>query len=155
LAKLVVIIFPRIRKKDPQVKGDLMMKKLGAAIALSAMLSTSAHAQDASQVWHYWGGGAELDAVEALLSVANEQSPETPIVGQDFPGNAIELRRQLQTALLGGTPPAAYQSSMGYELKTFADAGQLRDISPLWDEFGGDRIFPVGLQRVMKVDGVP
>jgi glucose/mannose transport system substrate-binding protein len=87
--------------------------------------------------------------------VANEQSPDTPITGQDFPGSAIELRRQLQTALLGGTPPAAYQSAMGYELKTFADAGQLRDISALWGEFGGERIFPVGLQRVMKVEGVP
>lgn len=131
------------------------MRKFGVALALSGLMVSSAHAQDASQVWHYWGGGAELAAVEALLAVANEQSPQTPIVGQDFPGNAIELRRQLQTALLGGTPPAAYQSSMGYELKTFADAEQLRDISALWDEFGGDRIFPVGLQRVMKVDGVP
>lgn len=131
------------------------MKKFGAIAALAGLLSTSVYAQDASQVWHYWGGGAEYDAIEALLAVANEQSPETPIVGQDFPGSAIELRRQLQTALLGGTPPAAYQSSMGYELKTFADAGQLRDISAVWNDFGGDRIFPAGLQRVMKVDGVP
>src|SRR5690606_7042544 len=131
------------------------MRKFGVALALSGLMVSSAHAQDASQVWHYWGGGAELAAVEALLAVANEQSPQTPIVGQDFPGSAIELRRQLQTALLGGTPPAAYQSSMGYELKTFADAGQLRDISAVWNDFGGDRIFPAGLQRVMKVDGVP
>ncbi|WP_343314010.1 ABC transporter substrate-binding protein [Brucella sp. BE17] len=131
------------------------MMKFGAATALCGLMCGTAYAQDASQVWHYWGGGAELNAVEAMLAVANEQSPDTPIVGQDFPGSAIELRRQLQTALLGGTPPAAYQSAMGYELKTFADAGQLRDISALWDEFGGNRIFPIGLQRVMKVDGVP
>src|SRR5690606_277897 len=41
-----------------------------------------------------------------------------------------------------------------YELKTFADAGSLRDLSAVWTEVGGDSIFPVGLQRVMKVDGV-
>ena len=132
------------------------MKKFGAlAGTLGLLLTTSAMAQDASQVWHYWGGGAELKAIESLLEVVNKQSPDTPIVGQDFPGNAIELRRQLQTALLGGTPPAAYQSSMGYELKTFADAGQLRDISKVWAEVDGDNIFPGGLQRVMKVNGTP
>jgi glucose/mannose transport system substrate-binding protein len=132
------------------------MKRFGVALGtLSLLMSTAAMAQEPSQVWHYWGGGAELEAISALLDVVNKQSPETPIVGQDFPGNAIELRRQLQTALLGGTPPAAYQSSMGYELKTFADAGQLRDISKVWAEVDGDNIFPGGLQRVMKVDGTP
>lgn len=134
---------------------EIEMKRFGAVLGLSGLMLGTAVAQDASQVWHYWGGGAELAAIEALLGVANEQSPATPLAGQDFPGNAIELRRQLQTALLGGTPPAAYQSSMGYELKTFADAGQLRDISAVWNELRGDSIFPVGLQRVMKVDGVP
>jgi glucose/mannose transport system substrate-binding protein len=155
LSGFALYLFSKDQKKWSGSQGSFFMKKFAAAIALSGLLSGAVYAQDASQIWHYWGGGAELEAVEALLAVANEMSPETPIVGQDFPGSAIELRRQLQTALLGGTPPAAYQSAMGYELKTFADAGQLRDISALWDEFGGDRIFPVGLQRVMKVDNVP
>jgi glucose/mannose transport system substrate-binding protein len=44
---------------------------------------------------------------------------------------------------------------MGYELKTFVDAGQLRPATGVWNELHGDDIFPKGLQRVMKVDGVP
>ena len=126
---------------------------IGAVSVLS--LTTAAAAQDATHIWHYWGGGAELAAVESVIDLANETYPELKVEGQVIPGNAIEMRRQLQTALLGGTPPAAYQSAMGYELKTFADAGQLRSIAGVWDEINGGEIFPAGLQRVMKVDGVP
>src|SRR5690606_3819120 len=62
---------------------------------------------------------------------------------------------QIQTSLMGGAPPAAYQSGMGYELKTFADEGHLRSLQDVWDRINGDEIFPEGVQRVSKVDGVP
>ena len=118
-------------------------------------LMASAAAQEPSPIWHYWGGGAELAAINGVIDIHNKTYPDTPVVGQDIPGNAVELRRMLQTALLGGNPPAAYQSSMGYELKTFVDAGQLQAVTEIWNEIEGDAIFPVGLARVMKVDGVP
>jgi ABC-type glycerol-3-phosphate transport system substrate-binding protein len=67
----------------------------------------------------------------------------------------VELRRQLQTAFLSNTPPAAYQSSMASELKTFVDSGKLRDLSDIWAKVDGDHIFPEGVQRVVKVGGKP
>lgn len=132
--------------------------RLRAAVfaSTSAMaMASSAMAQEASPIWHYWGAGAELQAIESVIQLDNKEYPDTPVVGQVIPGNTVELRRQLQTALLGGTPPAAYQSAMGYEIKTFVDADQLQPLDDIWKEVKGDKIFPTGLQRVMKIDGVP
>ena len=67
----------------------------------------------------------------------------------------MELRRQLQTAFLSGRPPALYQSSMAYELKTFVDGERLHPLTDVWARINGDEIFPEGVQRVVKVDGVP
>ncbi len=128
----------------------IMMASVSAGIMASSVV-----AQEASPIWHYWGGGAELQAIESVIQLHNKEHSNTPVVGQVIPGNTVELRRQLQTALLGGTPPAAYQSAMGYEIKTFVKADQLQSVGDVWKEVKGDEIFPAGLQRVMKVDGVP
>jgi len=128
---------------------------LAAVGALVALAVQPAAAQQASQIWTYWGSGAELAAIQSVIDLNNKAHADTPVEHVVIPGNTVELRRQLQTALLGGTPPAAYQSAMGYEIKTFVDAGQLRPIADVWNKVKGDEIFPTGLQRVMKVDGEP
>jgi len=127
---------------------------LAGTVSLLSM-TAAATAQEASPIWNYWGAGAELQAIESVITLHNETYPDTPVVNEIIPGNTVELRRQLQTALLGGNPPAAYQSAMGYEIKTFVDAGQLASVQAVWDEVKGDEIFPAGLARVMKIDGVP
>jgi glucose/mannose transport system substrate-binding protein len=126
-----------------------------AGLAGLLATTTATVAQEPSQIWHYWGSGAEHDAIQAVIDLSNKEHPDTPVVGHFIPGNTVELRRALQTAALGGTAPAAYQSAMGYEIKTFVDAGQLRPVTDVWNEIKGDSIFPKGLQRVMKVDGTP
>lgn len=132
-----------------------MFARIAIASTSFIALSVSAFAQEASPVWHYWGAGAELQAIESVIQLNNKEYPKTPVVGQVIPGNTVELRRQLQTTLLGGNPPAAYQSAMGYEIKTFVDAEQLTSVADIWAEVKGDEIFPSGLQRVMKINGEP
>ena len=131
--------------------------RIHAALAATTAIAIaqSAAAQDASPVWTYWGAGAELDAISSLIELNNEAYPDTPVTHEVIPGNTVELRRQLQTSLLGGNPPAAYQSAMGYEIKTFVDAGQLADLSDIWADINAEEIFPEGLKRVMKIDGTP
>ena len=125
------------------------------AVAGLAISATAVQAQSANEVWHYYSAGSELAGMNALIDYATAQSPDTPLVGRIIPGNVVELRRQLQTSLLGGQPPAAYQSSMASELRTFVDGGRLHDLSDVWEKIRGDEIFPEGVQRVVKVDGVP
>lgn len=126
-----------------------------AALGLALMGATSVQAQENYEIWHYYAAGSELAGMNALIDVGNNAVEDANFTGVVIPGNVVELRRQLQTAFLGGRPPAAYQSSMAFELKTFADGGQLHPLTDVWAKIDGDAIFPEGVQRVVKVDGVP
>lgn len=133
------------------------MKKTNwlAALGFALVGATSAQAQENYEIWHYYAAGSELAGMNALIDAGNKAVSDAHFTGVVIPGNVVELRRQLQTAFLGGRPPAAYQSSMAYELKTFADGGQLHPLTDVWAQIDGDKIFPEGVQRVVKVDGVP
>ncbi|WP_210526715.1 ABC transporter substrate-binding protein [Rubellimicrobium arenae] len=126
-----------------------------AGMAALAWSGTAALAQDTYEIWHYYAAGSELAGMNALIEAGNAASPDTQFTGVIIPGNVVELRRQLQTAFLSGQPPALYQSSMAYELKTFVDGGRLHPLTDVWSRIKGDEIFPEGVQRVVKVDGVP
>ncbi|PDQ21283.1 hypothetical protein CN311_09830 [Mesorhizobium sanjuanii] len=130
------------------------LKWFGVALGVLAGAS-AARADGPKELWHYYAAGSEKAGIEALIAFANKQNPDNQIVGKVIPGNAVEMRRQLQTAFMGNTPPAAYQSSMAFELKTFVDSGKLHDLSETWAKIKGDEIFPEGVQRVVKVDGKP
>jgi glucose/mannose transport system substrate-binding protein len=128
---------------------------LGAFVGTLAMASTTTASAQEGELWHFYSSGSEAAGLAALVDVANGMNADNPIVPRVFPGNIVEMRRQIQTSLMAGAPPAAYQSGMGYELKTFADEGHLRSLQDVWDAVGGDEIFPEGVQRVSKVGGVP
>jgi glucose/mannose transport system substrate-binding protein len=133
-----------------------MRKLIWIGVILASVGSVgSLGAQSTNQLWHYYSAGSELAGINALIDYANEQNPDAPIAGRIIPGNVIEMRRQLETAFLGGKPPALYQSSMAYELKTFVDGGRLHSLADVWNTIHGDDIFPKGVQRVVKVGGVP
>lgn len=129
-------------------------KWMGAAVAALACMSV-AKADSPKELWHYYAAGSEKAGIEALIAFANQQNPNNQIVGKVIPGNVVELRRQLQTAFMGNTPPAAYQSSMAFELKTFVDSGKLHDLSDTWTKIRGEEIFPEGVRRVVKIGGKP
>jgi glucose/mannose transport system substrate-binding protein len=130
-----------------------MRKQIWIGVILASVGSLGA--QSTNQLWHYYSAGSELAGINALIDFANKQNPDAPIAGRIIPGNVIEMRRQLETAFLGGKPPALYQSSMAYELKTFVDGGRLHSLADVWNTIHGDDIFPKGVQRVVKVGGVP
>ncbi|NEI72571.1 extracellular solute-binding protein [Rhizobium lusitanum] len=129
-------------------------KWIGAALMVLAGAGI-AHADGPKELWHYYAAGSEKAGIDALIALSNKKNPDNQISGRIIPGNAVEMRRQLQTAFLANTPPAAYQSSMASELKTFVDSGKLHDLSDIWAKIDGDHIFPEGVQRVVKVNGKP
>lgn len=133
-----------------------MQTKKWMGVALLVLVGAgSAYADGSKELWHYYAAGSEKVGIDALIAYANSQNPNNQIKGRVIPGNVVELRRQLQTAFLSNTPPAAYQSSMASELKTFVDSGKLHDLSGIWSKVHGDNIFPEGVQRVVKIDGKP
>ncbi|WP_108258195.1 ABC transporter substrate-binding protein [Mangrovicoccus ximenensis] len=123
---------------------------LAASTALG--LAGAAQAQDA-EIWTYWASGAEADALTALMGVTAEQYPDTPLATRVITGNTAEMRRALQTAFLGGQPPAVYQSGMAQELKSFVDAGRIAPIDAYVEGVEGAAELPDGVRRVVSVDG--
>jgi len=136
--------------------GLLSLAGLAAALTLS---TAPVMAQEGPQIWTYWASGAEANALTALMDVANEEFPEAPLTPRVITGNTAEMRAALQTAFLGGNPPAIYQSGMGQELKSFVDSGRLEPIDDVWADVDGATNFPEGVKRVItfddKVYGVP
>lgn len=141
---------------------DSFLKKPGLKVsALALALLSSAGASSAQQVpefWHYLGAGGELDAVKAMVGVAEKTMPGE-INQRPIPGGAAGLRQQIQVSLMGGVPPAVYQMSAGLELYQVAKSGRLAPLNTAWDAVGGDEAFPEGLQRVVTFDqdhyGIP
>ncbi len=127
---------------------------LGAMLGLLAT-TIAAKPDDKPEIWHYYAAGSEKAGIDALIAYANGQNPQMPVVGRVIPGNVVELRRQLETAFLGGQPPALYQSSMASELKTFVDGGRLHPLADVWKEIRGDEIYPEGVRRVVTINGQP
>lgn len=124
---------------------------LATATLTSAAIPSLAKAQQVPEFWHYLGAGGELDAVKALVAVANTQNPSTPIVDRVIPGSAAGLRQQLQTARLGGSPPIAAQSNPGAELRDASMSGALLNINDVWAEIEGDKIYPEALRRIISL----
>ncbi|WDR06960.1 extracellular solute-binding protein [Devosia rhodophyticola] len=128
---------------------------LGALLLGTALTFGSTAMAEEAELWHFFSSGSEAEGLEALMAVTNGINSDQPITSRVFPGNILEMRRAIQTSLMGGNPPAAYGSGFGYELKIFADAGHLRPLDDVWERIRGDEIFPEGVKRVTMVDGHP
>lgn len=125
---------------------------LGAA-ALSPLAGRLAQAAQVPEFWHYLGAGGELEAVKGLTAVANQQFPQTPITQRVIPGSSSGLRQQVQVSVIGGNPPATYQSNAGYELAKVAESGRLVQIEDVWSDVNGDAVFSEGIRRVISFGG--
>ncbi|MBV9539014.1 MAG: extracellular solute-binding protein [Acidisphaera sp.] len=108
-------------------------------------------AEQVAEFWNYLGAGGELEAVNALLAVANKAYPATPISNRIIPGASIGLRQQLQTALMGGSPPAVSQYNTGSELRDAALSGRLLKINDVWNAVNGDKVFSEGMRRIVSI----
>src|SRR5690554_2864951 len=94
-------------------------KLLGGLAMSTALTLTGGVAAQEAELWHFFSSGSEAEGLDGLVEVANGINADKPITPRVFPGNILEMRRAIQTSLMGGNPPAAYGSGFGYELKTF------------------------------------
>lgn len=107
----------------------------------------------AADLWHYWLSGGEKDAVDSLVKGAKEAYPADTFTLNGIPGMTEQLRQQLSAAMLANKPPELYQSAIGYDLKSYVDAGQLTPIDDIWKDVKGDEIFPKGLRNMVSFQG--
>lgn len=142
-------------------------KRLGiglAMLAVTALVGCSSGGADNAgdgassskdvEVFTWWAQGSEKAGLEALEGVFAEQHPDFTFVNGSVAGGAGSAAKDLlQSRLQTNNPPDSFQAHAGAELTDYIDAGQLEDVSSLYDEFGLNDAFPSDLVDLLTVDG--
>ena len=106
------------------------------------------------EVFTWWAAGSEKLGLDALVGVFNTQHPEYTFVNGAVAGGAGSAAKDLlQSRLQAGDPPDTFQAHAGKELTDYIDAGQIEDVSALYDEFNIRDVFPADLLTLLTVDG--
>ncbi|SDS06831.1 carbohydrate ABC transporter substrate-binding protein, CUT1 family [Paraoerskovia marina] len=106
------------------------------------------------EVFTWWAAGSEKAGLDALVGVFNEQHPDTEFINGAVAGGAGSAAKDLlQSRLQTNDPPDTFQAHAGAELQDYISAGQIEDVSDLYDEFGLTEAFPADLVDRLTVDG--
>ena len=82
------------------------------------------------------------------------QNPDVTFVNGAVAGGAGSAAKDLlQSRLQANDPPDTFQAHAGAELTDYINAGQVEDVSALYDEFGLRDAFPADLVERLTVDG--
>lgn len=141
---------------------------LAALVALAAALSlTTACGDDDDEgaggegggastefeFFSWWTGGGDSEGKQALLDLFQEQNPDVEIVDSAIAGGAgTNAQAELANRLLADDPPDSYQRHAGAELLEDIDAGEVEDLTFLYDEEGWRDVFPERLLELITVD---
>ncbi|GAA4287762.1 ABC transporter substrate-binding protein [Georgenia daeguensis] len=108
---------------------------------------------DQVEVFTWWAQGSEKAGLDALVGVFNEQHPDVEFVNGAVAGGAGSAAKDmLQSRLQAGDPPDTFQAHAGQELTDYINAGQIQDVSDLYDEFGLTDVFPQDLIDLLTVE---
>lgn len=108
---------------------------------------------DRVEVFTWWAQGSEKAGLDALVGVFNEQHPDVEFINGAVAGGAGSAAKDmLQSRLQAGDPPDTFQAHAGQELTDYINAGQLEDVSDLYDEFGLTDVFPQDLIDLLTVE---
>lgn len=133
-----------------------------ASLALAACSSgdggssddSSGGAGDKVEVFTWWASGSEKLGLDALVGVFDTQHPDVEFINGAVAGGAGSAAKDLlQTRLQANDPPDTFQAHAGAELTDYINAGQVEDVSSLYDEFGLRDAFPADLVDRLTVDG--
>lgn len=131
-----------------------------AALALAGCGSGSGTAGSGDkgrqvEVFTWWADGSEKAGLDALVKVFDQQHPNDEFVNGAVAGGAgSNAKDKLATRLQAGDPPSTFQAHAGAELTDYIDAGQVEDLTSLYDSEGWKKIFPASLiKRLTAPDG--
>ena len=144
----------------------LTMRRIGAAVAATALLSLSLAAcggdgdDDSSssnsevEVFTWWAEGSEKAGLDALVKVFNEQHPDFKFVNGAVAGGAgSDAKNVLASRLQTNDPPDTFQAHAGAELTDYILNGQIEDLSAMYEENGWNDVFPQTLLDRLTNDG--
>ncbi|GAA0922433.1 ABC transporter substrate-binding protein [Nonomuraea longicatena] len=111
-------------------------------------------AQSEVTVFSWWTGPGEADGLKAMREIFEKQNPNLKFIdGAVAGGSGDQAKALLQTKLQGGEPPDSFQGHAGAELQGYIKAGQLEDLTSLYDELKLKDAFPAQLVEQISVEG--
>ncbi|RYV52246.1 ABC transporter substrate-binding protein [Pengzhenrongella frigida] len=123
--------------------------------ATSTSTGTEAGSGGDVEVFTWWAAGSEKLGLDALVGVFETQHPEYTFVNGAVAGGAGSAAKDLlQSRLQANDPPDTFQAHAGKELTDYIDAGQLEDVSALYDDYDLTDVFPPTLLDLLTVDGM-
>ncbi|MFD9942483.1 ABC transporter substrate-binding protein [Nonomuraea sp. NPDC059023] len=106
------------------------------------------------EVFSWWTGPGEADGLAAMRKIFETQNPNLKFLDAAVAGGSGDKAKALlQTKLQGGEPPDSFQGHAGAELQGYIKAGQLEDLTSLYDELKLKDVYPAQLVEQISVDG--
>jgi glucose/mannose transport system substrate-binding protein len=106
------------------------------------------------QVFTWWADGGEKAGLDGMVAQFQKDCSQYTFDNAAVAGGAgANAKQVLANNLQAGDPPSTFQAHAGKELKDYIDAGQVDDVSGLYDEFGLKQAFPQNLVDQLTVDG--
>lgn len=110
-------------------------------------------ASDEVEVFTWWTEGGEKAGLDGLVSTFEQQSDFAFVNGAVAGGAGSNAKAVLASRLQSQDPPDTFQAHAGAELADYIQAGQIQDVSSLYDEEGWTDVFPQGVLDAITVDG--
>ncbi|MGN6577633.1 MAG: ABC transporter substrate-binding protein [Nocardioides sp.] len=106
------------------------------------------------EVFTWWTEGGEAAGLQGLVDTFKRDYPDYKFVNGAVAGGAgSNAKAVLASRLQSGDPPDTFQAHAGAELADYISAGQIQDVSSLYDEEGYMDVFPQGVLDALTVDG--
>jgi glucose/mannose transport system substrate-binding protein len=106
------------------------------------------------EVFTWWTEGGEKAGLDGLVATFEKDYPEYTFVNGAVAGGAgSNAKAVLASRLQSGDPPDTFQAHAGAELADYIQAGQIQDISSLYDQEGYKDVFPQGVLDALTVNG--
>ncbi|HEU4513895.1 MAG TPA: ABC transporter substrate-binding protein [Nocardioidaceae bacterium] len=109
-------------------------------------------ASDEVEVFTWWTEGGEKAGLDGLVKTFEQQSDFTFVNGAVAGGAGSNAKAVLASRLQSQDPPDTFQAHAGAELADYIEAGQIQDVSSLYDEEGWTDVFPQGVLDAITVD---
>jgi glucose/mannose transport system substrate-binding protein len=105
------------------------------------------------EVFTWWTEGGEKAGLDGLVSTFEEQHADFEFVNGAVAGGAgSNAKAVLASRLQSQDPPDTFQAHAGEELADYIQAGQIQDVSSLYDEEGWTDVFPQDVIDLLTVD---
>jgi glucose/mannose transport system substrate-binding protein len=106
------------------------------------------------EVFSWWTDPGEQAALNALVSVFNENNPNIKFINRAIVGGAGTAAKVLLAKRLAAkNPPDTFQAQVGEMVGDYITAGQVEDLTFLYKQEGWDTQFSQKVLKLMQRDG--